>query len=228
MYSRSKHWHLIDDVLVHERDLKDVIHTKVMPSAECHTNYHRVRCKLRLHFKPKPRKGGPSKKKVNLNKLQSAESWLSGRHTVQLSKQQLPRRHFWKTLGSTEECHPADIWRGSGFTTKKNENNQEIQGLLAKKRSSHQAHLVQPSCPVRSICSILQRKLREIHTEWWTNLAKRTQQYANLGDYRGFYKALKAVYSLTHRVQSPFHSTNGQVLFTDKASILRRWFEHFF
>ena len=59
-----------------------------------------------------------------------------------------------------------------GFTTKKNkdwfdENNQEIQEVLPKKRSSHQAHLAQPSCPVRRaafrlICSILERQLREI------------------------------------------------------------------
>ena len=52
-----------------------------------------------------------------------------------------------------------------GFTTKKNkdwfdENNQEIQELLAKKWSSQQAHLAQPSCAVRRvafrlICSIV-------------------------------------------------------------------------
>ena len=40
-----------------------------------------------------------------------------------------------------------------GFTTKKNkdwsdENNREIQEQLAQKRSSHQAHMAQPSCPV--------------------------------------------------------------------------------
>ena len=59
-----------------------------------------------------------------------------------------------------------------GITTKKNkdwfnENNQEIQKLPAKKRSSHKAHLTLLSCPVRKaafhlICSILQCKLREI------------------------------------------------------------------
>ena len=120
-----------------------------------------------------------------------------------------------------------------GFTTKKNkdwldENNQEIQELLSKKRSSYQAHLAKPSCPVwraafRLIYNILQRKLREIQNEWWTNLAKRTQQYADLGDYRGFYKALKAVYGPSHQVQSPLRSANRQVLFTDKAFILSRW-----
>ena len=50
----------------------------------------------------------------------------------------------------------------------------------------------------RLICSILQRKLQEIQNERWTNLTKRTQQYTDLGDYRGFYKALKAVYDPTH------------------------------
>ena len=124
-----------------------------------------------------------------------------------------------------------------GFTTKKNkdwfdENNQEIQELLAKKRSSHQDQLAQPSCPVRMaavrlICGILQRKLREIQNEWWTNLAKRTQQHADLSDYRGFSKALKAVYGPTHRAQYPLCSADGQVLFTNKASILSRWSEHF-
>ena len=63
-----------------------------------------------------------------------------------------------------------------GFTTEKNKdwfdvNNQEIQELLAKKRSSHQAHLAQPSCPVRRtafhlICSIRQCMLRVIQNEW--------------------------------------------------------------
>ena len=73
MHPQSKHWHLIDYVLVHNRDLKDVIHTKVMPSAGCHTNHCLVHCKHGLHFKPKPRKGGPPKEMFNLNKLQSAE-----------------------------------------------------------------------------------------------------------------------------------------------------------
>ena len=53
MHPRSKHWHLIDYVLAHQRDLKDILHTKVMPSAECHTDHRLVRCKLKLHFNSK-------------------------------------------------------------------------------------------------------------------------------------------------------------------------------
>ena len=73
MHPRSKHWHLIDYVLARQRDLKDILHTRVMPSAECHTDHRLECCKLKLHFKPKPRKGGPPKKKFKLSKLQSAE-----------------------------------------------------------------------------------------------------------------------------------------------------------
>jgi len=113
-----------------------------------------------------------------------------------------------------------------------NESDQEIQQLLAKKRSAHQAHLAQPSCSVkkaafRAACSNLQSKLRIIQNKWWTNLAEKTQLCTDTGDYRGFYEALKAVYSPSHQVVSPLRSTDGQALLTDKASILNRWAEHF-
>ena len=32
---RSKHWHLLDYVLVRQEDVKNVLHTRVMPSADC-------------------------------------------------------------------------------------------------------------------------------------------------------------------------------------------------
>lgn len=52
-------------------------------------------------------------------------------------------------------------------------------------------------------------------------------QCTDVGDYRGFYEALKAVYGPTHQVQSPLRSADGEVLLTDTASILSCWSEHF-
>ena len=130
---------------MHKRDLKGVIHTKVIPGAECHTNHQRMRCKLRLHFNPKPRKGGPCKKKFNLNKLQSAEvkADLQAGLQSKIENSDYP-----------EDTSPETLWdqlksailktskKILGFTTKNkdwfDENNQGIQELLAKKRSSHQ------------------------------------------------------------------------------------------
>ncbi|XP_063588714.1 uncharacterized protein LOC134765849 [Penaeus indicus] len=187
----------------------------VMPSAECRTDHLLVRCQLRMHFTPKPRKGGTPTKKFDLKKLQSAEVKADFQAGLQskLEIDDCPE----DTLGSTEDCHPANIRRNSGVY------QQEEQRL---------AHLAQPSCPVkkaafRLICSNLQRKLREIQNKWWTNLAEKTQLCADTGDYRGFYEAFKAVYGPTHHVQSPLRSADGQALFTDKTSILNRWSEHF-
>ena len=62
-----------------------------------------------------------------------------------------------------------------GFFTKKNkdwfdENDHELQELLARKRRAHLAHLAQSSCPAkkaafRLTCGNLQRKLRVIQNE---------------------------------------------------------------
>ena len=66
-----------------------------------------------------------------------------------------------------------------------------------------------------------------MQNEWWTNLAVRNQQYANAGDFQGFYEALKVLYGPTHHTRSPFRCAGGRALHKDKASILSRWSEHF-
>ena len=240
MHPRSKNWHLIDYVLVHQRDIQDVCHTRVMPSAECYTDHRLVRCKLRLLFKPKPRKGGPPKKKFKVCSFQSAERTADFQAGLQLrlvdSSCQVdpPLETLWVHLKTAISQTAEEVL---GYTTRKNkdwfdENNQEVQELLTQKRSAHQAHLAQPSCPekkaaFRLVCSKLQRKLREIQNEWWTNLAKSTQMCADAGDYRGFYEALKAVYGPVYQVRSPLRSSDGLELLTDKTAILSRWSEHF-
>ena len=38
-----------------------------------------------------------------------------------------------------------------------------------------------------------------MQNDWWTGLAERTQRYADMGDMRAFYEALKAVYGPLHQ-----------------------------
>ena len=66
-----------------------------------------------------------------------------------------------------------------------------------------------------------------MQNNWWTGLAKRTQRYADMGDMRAFYEALKAVYGPLHQIQTPLRSSDGSTLLTDKEIILQRWSEHF-
>ncbi|XP_023815252.1 uncharacterized protein LOC111948070 [Oryzias latipes] len=240
MHPRSKHWHLIDYIIVRQRDTKDVLHNRVMPSAECHTDHRLVRCKLNHHFKPKPKKGGALKKKLNISGLQSAETKAKFQASLQSRLEDTSRPSdpspvpLWEQLKSVILQTSEQVL---GFSSRKNkdwfdENDLVIQELLANKRTAHQAHLAQPSCPVkkaafRLACSNTQRKLREIKNEWWTILAVRTQHCADTGDLRGFYEALKAVYGPTHQIQSPLRSSDERRLLADKTSILDRWTEHF-
>ena len=138
IHPQSKHWILIDYVLVYKHDLKDIIHTKVMPSAECHTDHRLVHCKLRLHFKPEQ-----PKKKFNLNKLQLADvrddfqAGLPSKFENSDCQEDTSPESLWEQLKSAILQTSEEVPR---FTTKKNkdwfdENNQEIQELLAKKRS---------------------------------------------------------------------------------------------
>ena len=97
---------------------------------------------------------------------------------------------------------------------------------------THQAYLSQPSCQskkaaFRLACKNLQVRLREMQNTWWNSLATKTQRCADIGDYRGFYEGLKVACGPSHQIQSPLRSADGHTLFTDKASILNRWSEHF-
>ena len=50
MYPRSKHWHLIDFIIVRQRDIRDVRVTRAMRGAECWTDHRLVRAVLTLHI----------------------------------------------------------------------------------------------------------------------------------------------------------------------------------
>ncbi|KAJ7411780.1 craniofacial development protein 2-like [Pitangus sulphuratus] len=175
MHPRSKHWHLIDYVLVQQRNVRNACHSRVMPSAECQTDHRLVCCKLNLHSKLKPKRDGIPRWRLQVNNLQTAtvrdnfQVNLQARledHSTDPSPEVLWQLNKNSTLQSSEES--------LGFSFKKNkywfdENNQEIQELL-RKRTAHQAHLAQPSCYVRKTafrlaCSKLQQKLRNIQNK---------------------------------------------------------------
>ena len=114
MHPRSKHWHLLDYVLVRKRDLKDVLHTRVMPSAECHTDHRLVRSKLKLQFKPKLKKKGNPRKKLNVGSLRREEVKAKFQADLQQKLVESPctndplPQHL---VGEPEISHPEDIRR---------------------------------------------------------------------------------------------------------------------
>ena len=64
-----KHCHLLDYILTRQCDTRDVLHTRVMPSADCYTDHRLVRCKVVFTFKSHPKRKGPETKKLQVHKL---------------------------------------------------------------------------------------------------------------------------------------------------------------
>ncbi|KAK6965792.1 craniofacial development protein 2, partial [Biomphalaria glabrata] len=69
MHPRSKHWHLLDYIIVRQCDVRDVVHTRVVPSAECYTDHRLVRTKLNFTIKMVKKDGLPRAKKLNVDRL---------------------------------------------------------------------------------------------------------------------------------------------------------------
>ena len=52
MHSHSKHWHLIDFVIVHRSGLRDVEITRAMRGANCWTDHRLIRSQLSVRVRP--------------------------------------------------------------------------------------------------------------------------------------------------------------------------------
>ncbi|KAI8775542.1 craniofacial development protein 2 [Biomphalaria glabrata] len=69
MHPGSKHWHLLDYIIVRQCDVRDVVHSKVMPSANYEAEHH--------HQDGKKKDGLPRAKKLNVDKLADVRERLS-------------------------------------------------------------------------------------------------------------------------------------------------------
>ncbi|KAI8499112.1 hypothetical protein Bbelb_228760 [Branchiostoma belcheri] len=238
-HPRSKHWHLLDYILVRQRDVSDVLHTRVMPSADCYTDHRLVRAKLRLSVKPPVKRKGPQMRRLQVDRLQGLKEEFQAKLDERLSRdegqwQKEDPESQWQQLKTALQETTAQV---VGYSTRKNrdwfdENDPEIEALLQRKRSCHQKVLFKPDDPAakasyKVACNTLQRKLREMQNTWWTSMAERTQHFADTGNIRAFYEALRAIYGPTQRTQAPLRSSDGSQLLTDKPAILHRWTEHY-
>ena len=237
-HPRSKHWHQLNYILTRQRDINDVQHTRIMPSADCYTDHRLVRSKVAFTFKPPPWKKDPQTRRLNIQKLRCPlhQKTYQAKLTERLDRVADPDTDIdqhWTQLKTVLQKTTAEV---VGFSSRKHkdwfdESDTEIQELLEMKHSSHQRILTNPDnslkAAYRTACNTLQKILRVMKNDRWTDLAKKMQMYADLGDTRSFFEALKAVPGPSNQIQAPLRSADGSTLLTDKDAIMHRWSEHF-
>ena len=240
MHPRSKHWHLIDYVIVRKRDRQDVLVTKAMCGAECWTDHRLILSKVKLQIQPKRRpQGTKAPKRLNVGKLKSEETRQGLVSTLEerLDSLLLKDQDVETAWSSLQEVVYNTAKEHLGVPTRKHqdwfdENREDIIKLLEEKRSAHIAHLDDLKSTakfdkLKNIRSKIQLKLRELQDSWLSRKADEIQSAADRNDMKSFYSGIKEVYGPTRSGTSPLLSADGNTLLTDKESILARWAEHF-
>ena len=241
MHPRSKHWHLIDYVIVRRNDLQDVIVTRALRGAECWTDHRLVRSIFRLRIRPPVRKRA-SRKQMNRAALRDP------------AKREDLQRELTNAINALEPTFandesPTTAWdnlsstimgaatTALGYTQRRHQdwfddNSPEIHRLLQEKNTAHDAATNNPSSAVlRSRFSELRKevqvRLRQMEDKWWIDKACEIQCLADDHDLHGFYNAVKTIYGPTSGSTVPIKSADGSTLIKDRQGVVSRWAEHF-
>ena len=240
MHPRSKHWHLIDYVIVRRTDRQDVKVTKTMCGADCWTDHRLVISKLNLRIQPARRpQGKKAPKRLDVSKLNKdsmRQDFLTDicnqLDAMNLSSED-PEKN-WTVFHKTVLSSAASTL---GHPSRKHqdwfdENDDEIQRLLEEKHRLLKAHQddtssVSKKAAYSNICKTVQTKLRDMQDSWLRKKTEEIQSFADRKDMKKFHDALKTIYGPKSSGATTLLSADGNTLLTDKEAILERWAEHF-
>jgi exonuclease III len=241
MHPRSGHWHLIDYIIVRQRDKADVMVTRAIRGAEMWSDHRLVRAKMRLRIKPltRPRRTAPHRK-LDVAALKSEA--ISAKFEADLSE-------ALDDVRCSEAVNVEEAWSSFkkkvlessantlGFVQRKHqdwfdENDSEIQGLLDQVHAQHTAWINDKKSSSKHSAykctkQKVQARLRDMKDSWWKQKAEALQQAADRKDSKSFFDGLKAVYGPRSSGSTPIYNNDESLLLTDKSQILERWAEHF-
>lgn len=235
MHPRSKHWHMLDYIIVRKRDRQDLRLVRTCRSAECWTDHRLVRAKFRLTLRRKQRMNNVKvPRRLNAKLLHDPKVQADFQNALSC----LEGVTDWETLRDTLYRVGKDIL---GFVHNKHqdwfdENDGEISELLSKKRQAESQLLVENLSPeeslrrknvVKSLKSRIQKRLRQMENLWWDNKSDEIERAANIGDTKKFHSLLREVHGPRSATISPLKSQDGSTVIKDSKGILNRWKEHF-
>ncbi|XP_049869331.1 uncharacterized protein LOC126369082 [Pectinophora gossypiella] len=231
MHPRSKHWHLLDYVIVRKRDLSEVLTTRAMRGAQGWTDHQLVRSKLRLQLRTPRRAAHKIPAKLDCQKLI---------HDVQLTEElddafntdmpdiaeDAPVDERWRSFA--EHLHSCAL-RVIGKPERRNQDwfddsDMEIKKLVENYRRSL---LLSDVSERRKAHHSLKEKVRALKDKWWVDKANEIQLYADTNQSGRFFESLKTVFGPRILKTAPMYSKDKTQRFTDQKDVLARWAEHF-
>ena len=143
-HPRSRHWHMIDYVIVHRLDLQDLLQVQAMRGAECWTDHHLVRAKMEFNICPKAlHTTTPGAKKLEVSKFshlpETKNIFQNALTSIELDGTNLWEDFKVKVLSTAQDT--------LGFRKRKcqdgfAENHEEIDAFLETKHNLFQKTLL--------------------------------------------------------------------------------------
>ena len=238
-HPRSGHGHLIDYVIVRQRDLREIQVTSVMRGAECSTDHFMVRTKVRIRL-AKFHKTKHEKRiwKLNTGRLSNPEvaeqfqkaltSKISHPTTFVSGEEQ------WRILKTGLEQTAIDVL-GPLYEKQRDwfdENNGAISSLLTQKNIAYKKSIQNPACSTaqenfRDVKNEFTERLRQLKNEWWMKMSREVQFYADNRQQRNFFESLKRIYGPKTRCIQMLEDTLTNEKLTKTSDITAAWKSHF-
>ena len=237
-HPRSRHWHMIDYIIIRSCDRKDVLITKTMTSSdECWTDHRLIRSSMSFVLRPKQRKAKKQKRtKYNLIRLDLPE------------KRDEFQTKMSEALLNVENTSVECLWTGLktaikttcdetlGILKRQNEdwfddNDAEVEQMIAEKRKrfsvwQNDIRNESKKQQYHEMRSKVQHQVREMKNNWWEQKALEMQVLSDSNNSRAFFAATKKIYGPTSLGARPVAGKDG-TLHKDMVGIRDRWREHF-
>ena len=234
MHPRSKHWHLIDYVIVRRKDRQDIRVKKTVCSrlldrsqACCQQTEPAYSACTTTQGKKVQKRLDVSKLKQDSKRYAFVNDICSRLDAMELSSDDLEGN--WIVFRDTVQ--PSAM--GSlGPVSRKHqdwfdENDEEIQGLLEEKHLKHKAYhsdtsSVSNKAAYTNICKTVLTRLRDMQDSWLSSKADEIQSFADRKNMTKFFNALKTVYGPQSSGTTRLLTTDGTSRLTDNEAILKR------
>ena len=238
-HPRSKHWHLIDYVIVRSRDRRDVLLTRSAPGTEdCWTDHRLVYSHIKLKILSKKRNtNAPKRPKFDVESLQDQSNKLDfQQHLARNLDQDYPPDvvDHWSKLKEAiittcEETVGVKKYKHQDWF---DQNDAAIQHHIQTARKCLHDYLNDTSsCSKkkkhREAKAQVQRATREMKNKWLIDKSKELQSLFDKNDLRGFFSGTRAIYGPCSHGLAPLRSKDGTQLLKTNSKILDRWKEHF-
>lgn len=238
-HPRSKHWHMLDYIVVRQRDVSDVHITRALRGSGVWSDHNLVRSKVllqpaRVGSKRKPR----SCRRYDIQQLSDPDKLRSYQMSIQDCLRDVDdagdATEIWENLrNAIRNCAGESI----GYRTKNHkdwfdDNQHDIKHLLALLSEARAKYILDKTSGIMknkytNLRQTVQAQIRQMKERWWVSRASNIQAAFDSGNMTRFYSEMRTVCGPRMIGSAPVKSVDGRQLISDSDGILNRWAEHF-